>query len=298
MQEFDAIVVGQGYAGLTAAKLAAKRGLRVASIEQMFAGGLVMNVNELDPAPSGGAPSGPELTANLAMANMDRGIENINETVELITQRFDAAWVIKTTGGEYTAPHAVVATGATLRKLSVPGEDTYIARGISNCADCDGPFFQDRDVVVVGGGDSAFQEALALVPYANQITIVVRGPAAVAREDLLQRADTEPKVRLLTDTSVTEILGDGDRVTAVRVDSDGREATIQAAGVFVLVGLEPNNAFLPVDIERDGDGAVLVDQHGQTSRPGLWAVGAVRSGFGGLLEHAEADAALVIGALT
>ncbi|WP_250518409.1 FAD-dependent oxidoreductase [Caballeronia sp. ATUFL_M1_KS5A] len=290
MQDFDAIVIGQGYAGLMASKLAAERGLRVANIEQMFAGGLVMTVTELDPAPPGDEHSGPELTANLAMSNMDRGIESVNDTVESVSRRFDQSWIVKTGSGEYTASNVIVATGATLRKLGVKGEEEFVGRGVSTCADCDGPLYQDREVVVVGGGDSAYQEALALTMYASKVTIVIRGAAARARAEFVERAASEPKIVTLTHTAVTEIVGDAEGVTAIRVSTEGSEATLDTAGVFVFVGLESSNAFLPDDIARDAEGAIVVDARGQTTLPGVWAIGAVRSGFGGLLTHAQADA--------
>jgi thioredoxin reductase (NADPH) len=298
MQDFDAIVVGQGYAGLTAAKLAVERGLRVANIEQMFAGGLVMTVTELDPAPPGAEHSGPELTANLAMANMDLGIECINDTVESVTRRFDESWIVKTETGEYTARNVIVATGAKLRKLGVPGEEEFAGRGVSTCADCDGPLYQDREVVVVGGGDSAYQEALALTMYASKVTIVIRSTAPRARAEFIARAAAEPKIVTLTQTAVAEILGDDDGVTGIRVAAAGSQAILETAGVFVFVGLESTNAFLPDDIERDGAGAIVVDGRCQTALAGVWAIGAVRSGFGGLLQDARADAERVVHALT
>jgi thioredoxin reductase (NADPH) len=291
MQRFDVIVIGQGYAGVTVARLAAARGLRTANFEAMYAGGLVMNVNELDPVPEGGEHVGAELVSNIAMANMDNGVVSVAAPAIAISRGADGAWTVEGDAELHVAPSIVVATGARLRKLGVPGEEEFFGRGISECADCDGPMFQDMETVVVGGGDSAFQEALALCQYAGKVTIIMRGEKPRARAGLVERAAGNPKIALLPKTQVLAVEGNGSGVTGVRVRAaDGAERTIACSGVFVFIGLDPNAVFLPGELARDGAGAIIASDDGATNLPGLYAIGAVRSGFGGLLSDALADA--------
>src|SRR5580700_343311 len=253
MENFDVIVIGQGYAGLTAARLSMQRGLRTANFESECMGGLVININELDPAPSGAEPSGAELASNLALSNMEQGVEPVTDAVTAVQPTDDGAWVVKTEAEVYLARHVIVASGARLRKLGVPGEEEFFGQGVSQCADCDGPLFQDMDTVVVGGGDSAFQEALALSQFARSVTIVMRGAGPGAGPELLEHAGANPKITRLPHTSVAAILGVPRKgVEAVRITTVGAgERTLACGGVFVFIGLEPNTAFLPADLRRD-----------------------------------------------
>lgn len=297
MENFDVIIIGQGYAGLTAAKLAAQRGLRTANFECNCMGGLILNINELDPVPEGAEPSGAELASNLAMNNMDQGVVSVSEAVTRV-ERVDAGlWRVKTESEDYTAPQVVIASGAKLRKLGVPGEAEYFGQGVSECADCDGPLFTDMEAVVVGGGDSAFQEALKVAEFASKVTIVMRGAAPRARAEWVERATANPKITQLANTQVTAIVGaPGKGVEGVRIQTTQGESTLACAGVFVFIGLEPNTDFLPAGLSKDASGALLTSD-GATELSGLWAIGAVRSGYGGMLADAAADAQRVVAAL-
>ncbi|TPE47476.1 NAD(P)/FAD-dependent oxidoreductase [Amaricoccus solimangrovi] len=293
MRNFDVVVIGQGYAGLMAARLAAERGLSTANVEAMFAGGLVMSINELEPSPDAGAEGGGDLTSTIAMENMDRGIETISSPVAAV-ERNGTGWKVRTDEGELGAKNVIVASGARLRKLGVPGEEEFFGRGVSECADCDGPMYGGATCVVVGGGDSAFQEALALTHYAESVKILLRGAAPRARTDLVERVAREPKISVITGTEVREVVGDASGVTGVRVANGLGEETLPCAGVFVFVGLDPVSGFLPGEVERDASGAVLADAAGRATLPGLFAIGAVRAGFGGLLTDAADDAARAV----
>lgn len=299
MERFDVVIIGQGYAGLVAAKLAAERGLRTASIEQLMPGGLVTSINELDPAPAGASACGPELTAELAMANMDNGVESVSSVVNSMALGHDNSWVIATDANEYVANNVIVASGARLRKLGVPGEQEFFGRGVSECADCDGPMYQGMAVVVVGGGDSAFQEALALTAYAEKVTIVMRGATPRAKAALVEQVAQNAKIAVLPNTQVRAILGEATGgVTGVRIQSaDNAETTLPCSGVFSYIGLRPDSGYLPAEVNRDATGAVQVAANGKTNLPGLWAIGAVRSGFGGQLSDAAADAQRAVAAL-
>lgn len=296
MQKFDVIVIGQGYAGLTAAKLAHGKGLKTASVEAMFAGGFVMNVNELEPTPDPEVQSGSELISNLAMENMDLGIETISSPVTAI-KKLDDGWCVIAEEGELAAGQVIVASGASLRKLGVPGEEEFFGRGVSECADCDGPMFGDMETVVVGGGDSAFQEALALTHFAEKVTILMRGQTPRARPDLVQKVTASDKVTVLGKAEVLAIEGSEAGVTGIRASVEGKETTIPCGGVFVFIGTQPNADFLPQEVSRDADGGVVTGENGATGQPGLWVIGAARSGFGGLLSDAAKDAERVVAAL-
>ena len=288
MARFDVIFIGQGYAGLKAAKLAAERGLRVATVEKMFPGGLVMSINELWPVPAGEEHNGSELTSGLAMINMDSGVENVSAEVQSLS-RGDDGWSVVTDDGTHEAGTVVVASGARLCKLGVPGEEEYAGRGVSACADCDGPLYFNKDAVVIGGGDSAFQEALALTLYASKVTLVMRGDAPRARQEFVDQVAANDKIELLSGTQASEFIGDDMGITGVRIVGPGGEQVVPCSAIFVFVGLDPNTCFLPAEVARDDAGAIVTTGL-QSSMPGLWAIGAARSGFGGLLADASADA--------
>ena len=171
---FDIIVVGNGIAGLTAAKNAARSGLAVACIEPMMFGGLVININELDPSPTGEHGSGTEMASTLMMEISDLGVENISETASAIAREGNLI-AVTTDGGKHHARALIVASGAKLKRLGIPGETEFEGRGVSQCADCDGPMYQNETAVVVGGGDSALQEALVLVQYCKSVQLVHHG---------------------------------------------------------------------------------------------------------------------------
>jgi thioredoxin reductase (NADPH) len=299
--QFDAIIVGQGYAGLKTASLAAAKGLKVAAVEAMFPGGLVMNINELHPAPEGEAPCGPELTGGLAMENMDNVAHNVTDAeVTEISRAGSGLWRVKAGAETLEGKVVVIATGARLRKLGVAGEAELEGRGVSSCADCDGPLYQGKQAVIVGGGDAAFQEAVALAIYAGEITILVRGDAPRARQELVDAVAALPNVSVVSNATVEEILGSpSEGVTAVRIaEQDAGTRDLPCSAVFAFIGLEPASEFLPADVTRDGSGAVATSDGLETNIPGLYAIGAVRSGFGGLLSDAAVDAERVVAALS
>ncbi|MES3022860.1 MAG: FAD-dependent oxidoreductase [Pseudomonadota bacterium] len=298
MQNFDVIVIGQGYAGLTAAKLAAERGLRTANFEEMCFGGLVLNLNELDPVPEGDVHSGSELSSILAMGNMEQGVVGVFEAAETLACDDAGLWTLAAGKEKYSARNVVIASGAQLRKLGVPGEVEYRGRGVSECADCDGPMYVGMEAVVVGGGDSAFQEAVALAAFASKVTIIMRGAEPRARAEWRERVASNPKIAILANSRVLSINGaPGKGVVSVRLDTDGAEHEFPCAGVFVFIGLTPNTSFVPSNVARDDAGALITSANCATAMPGLWAIGAVRSGYGGMLTDAAADAGLVAAAL-
>lgn len=293
---YDVLVIGEGISGLTAAGELAKAGLKTATLEAQLFGGLVINVNELEPGPQERVVSGAEFAAELMQANAELGVASVQEAVTAIASR-DGLLHATTAGADYAARQIVAASGARLRKLGVPGEAEFEGRGVSQCADCDGPMYQNEQVVVAGGGDSALQEALVLANYCSAVRIIHRGGKFRAQPHYVEAVTANPKISTTWNATI-EGIGGGKMVERVQIrHADGRSEDIPCAGVFAYIGLVPNADYLPREVARDAAGCAITDSHLQTALPGLWAIGAVRSGYGGTLPEAMDEARRVAAAI-
>lgn len=292
MASYDLIVVGEGFTGLACARHAASFGLKTATTEGNLFGGLIINIGELEghEALEGHEEptSGVDVASGLMESNAAAGIENLSAQVTALEPSAQGITVVSE-GGEHFARAVVIATGARLSKLGVPGEDEFDHRGVSQCADCDGPMFQGEHVVVVGGGDSAFQEATALSQYVDRVTLLLRGERPRARREWVERVQALPNAAIRTGVRVRAIVGT-DTVSGVELESAGGAERLACAGVFVFVGLTPSSEIAPPQVERDGTGALRTDAAMQTAVPGLYAAGAVRAGYGGRLVDAVREA--------
>ena len=285
---YDVIVIGEGVSGLTAAGALASAGLRVATMEAQLFGGLIINVNELEPALEGRPASGAELASEMMQANADAGVASIQEEVVELRHGGNVKQVV-TASGTHTARHVVIASGARLKKLGVPGEAEFEGRGVSQCADCDGPMYQNEDVIVVGGGDSALQEAVVLARYCRRVHLVHRGTTFRASSHFTDQLKASDKISVIWNATVDAILG-GKMVEKARVKhADGRIEELPCAGVFAYIGLAPNTDFLPAELARDERGCLKTSDAFETAVPGVWAIGAARSGYAGTLDHAIAE---------
>lgn len=290
-ERYDAAVIGCGIAGLAAAADLAQRGLRTVALEANALGGLVIGVNELAPNPSSVHRSGAEFASALAETGSERGVEFRFRAVSSLASH-DEGFVVDLDGDSIVARTVVVASGARLKPLDVPGEAENEGRGVGHCADCDGPIYAGQDVVVVGGGDSAFQEALVLATFCRYVTIVYRADEPHASARLIAEASELANVEQLGGATVSRILG-GDGVTGVELQDlrTGAQRPLNCAGVFPFIGLTPNAEFLHLRVQRDAAGFIIADSSCVTSVPRLYAAGIVRAGCGGLLQDALADAA-------
>ena len=289
MASFDIAVIGGGIAGLMAAHHAALAGASVGHfIADGMPGGLVMNVGALDGWPAAGPVGGAELAAGLLGRNEELGVSLVPSRIDKIEGK-----TLSGPDGSWRAKQVIVATGASLRPLDAPGAERLAGRGVSQCAWCDGGLYRDADVVVAGGGDAALSEAIHLAEFARSITIVTRGEMFRARRSYVSRVADDERFRLRWASEIVEVLGDkGVDGVRVRDNEAGGEEVVACNGLFVFIGLSPNAGMLPADVARDERGFVLTDPSFETAAPGVFAVGAVRSGYGGRLTQAVAEATI------
>lgn len=291
--QFDIAVIGGGIAGLTAVHHALAGGASVAHIVGAEPiGGLVCNVGELHGFPAGSQPvSGIDLAIGLSGANAGAGASEIYGDASGLTKD-GATFHIQTDDGEIRANQVIAAMGARLRMLDVPGAKELGGRGVSQCAWCDGALYKGKDVVVVGGGDAALEEALHLTQFASRVTVVTHGDRFRARQSYVAKIADIETVEFRWMSEVTEIVGT-DGVEAIRLTDKetGDSEEIPCSGVFVFIGLDPNTALLNGLAKLDSHGRVITSDTMETDTSGLFAIGALRSGYRGRLAHALGDAA-------
>jgi thioredoxin reductase (NADPH) len=292
MREFDLVVIGAGVAGLTAAMHAGRYGLGVAVIERMGVGGQIAAAERIENCP--GFPqalSGAELGPLLHEQAEAAGAEFILDTVESIAVEGD--WrVVGGSSETIKARTVIVAAGSAPRSLGIAGEATFFGRGVSHCASCDGHFFSGQEVCVVGGGDSALDEALVLAEHTAHVAIIHRGATLNAQRVLIDRVKANNKIELVPSTAVDEIVGT-DSVSGVRLRdlTAGTTHERPLKGVFVYVGLEPNTAFLRGGVALDPAGHIETDIMMRTSVPGIFAAGDIRGHSVGQLAAVAGDGA-------
>ena len=283
MASFDILVIGGGVAGLTASVEAVTLGKKTALLEKLpMFGGQIANVEMVEGVDM--REPGMMLAMNLMQQSMERGVETITAEVSAIAS-VDGKFLVGAPDGGYKAGSVIVASGGSLRSLRVPGEDKFIGRGVSQCASCDGPLFQGDDVIVVGGGDAAAQEALSLSGICKSVTMICRSGLR-ARSHYVERIEANKAISVMSNHVVSEILGEGG-ISGARVRNleNDTEPVIACTGVFPFIGSEPNSAFM-ADCVALENGYVVTDDRFESSVPGIFAVGGVRKGYSGQLADA------------
>jgi thioredoxin reductase (NADPH) len=277
----DVIVIGSGPAGLTAALYAARANLNPLVITGSEIGGQVSITNEVENYP--GFPdgaTGPELVQLMQKQAERFGARfEIDEVKKVHFTQGSPFW-LKTNSKEYEAKTVIICTGATPRRLGIPGEEANIGKGVSFCATCDGFFFRGRDVVVVGGGDSALEEGLFLTRFVDSLRIIHRRDELRAGATLQRRARENEKISFVWDTVVEEITSDG-AVQAVKVKNvkTGEKSELATDGVFIYIGHIPNSWLFKEQLEMDQAGYLTTDRFMQTSVPGVFAAGEIQDPY-------------------
>ncbi len=274
---YDTMIIGAGPAGMTAALYAARSNLKVALLERGIYGGQMNNTAEIENYPGYARISGPELAEKMFEPLENLGVEHLFGQVEKIEDHGDFKKII-TEDEVFETKTVILAPGANHRHLGVPGEEEYNSRGVSYCAVCDGAFFRDEDLLVVGGGDSAVEEAIFLTRFAKSVTIVHRRDQLRAQQLLQERAFANEKISFIWDSVVKEIKGDDRRVTSVVFENvkTGQISESDFGGVFIYVGLDPVSDFVKDLGICDEAGWIVTDQHMKTAIDGIYAIGDVR----------------------
>jgi len=275
--DYDVLIIGGGPAGLTAAIYAGRGNLRVGILEKGNPGGQIAQTEEVENYP--GFPeviSGPELSERMVKQAEKFGAKILYDEVTGL-ERKGLGFSVKGYEKSYTAHSIIIATGANPKRLGVPGEDTFYGRGVSTCATCDGFFYRNKRVVVVGGGDAAIEEGTFLTKFASSVTVIHRRDTLRANKVAQDRAFANPKMRFIWDTAVTEVLGDNGLVTGVKLENlkTGEKSTFETDGVFIYIGHEPNTGFLSGVVELGSTGYVAVRDEIYTNVPGIFAAGDV-----------------------
>lgn len=277
-KKYDVIVIGAGPGGLTAGLYASRANLSVLILDRGIYGGQMNNTAEVENYPGFKSILGPDLAEKMYQGAIQFGAEYAYGSVEKVEVNGDLKQVI-TDSETYEAPVVIIATGSQYRKLGVEGEVEYAGRGVSYCAVCDGAFFKDQPLAVIGGGDSAVEEGVYLAKLASNVNIIHRRDQLRAQKILQERAFANDKIDFTWDTVVTKINGDGQKVTSVSTHNKktGEDGELKVNGVFIYVGVIPlSEPFKELGI-TDEQGWIKTDELMQTSLPGVYAIGDVRA---------------------
>ena len=274
-QPWDVVIIGSGPAGLTSAIYTTRGALSTLIIGGEAWGGQLMLTTTVDNYPALPGIQGPELMQKMrdhAVSFVAEFVEKNAESIDISKKPFE----IVAGGTKYLANSAIVAAGADTKWLDAPGIKEFIGKGVSSCAPCDAPFFKDKKVAVVGGGDSAMEEALTLAKYATEVTIIHRREAFRASAAMQQKVLSDPKIKVLWNTEVKEVKG-GNQVEKVVVANNKDETTSELSldGIFIAIGHAPSTSIFQGKIELDEKGYVKIFDHTKTSVPGIFVAGDV-----------------------
>lgn len=292
-REYDVIIVGAGPAGLCAALYAGRGMLHAVTIERGAPGGELLNTDLIEDYIGFDSIKGWELAQKMTEHAKKFGANIVTDTVERIRKEPDGWFHVETARGDTYRSQAVILTaGGTPVKLGVPGEKEYAGKGVSYCAVCDGAFFKGERLAVVGGGDAAVEEADYLTRYASKVHLVHRREDFRASKLLQERAFANPKIDVIRNTVVPEIVGNDTGVTHAVLESTttGERANLDVGGVFIFAGFKPNTQLVEGHVDHDAGGYFITDFRMMTSMAGLFAAGDVRSQLTRQITTAVGDA--------
>ncbi len=281
MQKEKVVIIGSGPAGLTAAIYTARAQLNPVVIAGSQLGGQISLTHEVENYPGFWSedkiPTGPELVEVMQKQAEHFGARIVFDEVTEVDFTQGPPFRIKTYGEEYEADGVIVTAGAVARHLGVPGEEEFIGRGVSYCGTCDGFFFRGKDVVVIGGGDSAMEEGIFLTKFANKVEVIHRRDELRAGVSLQERAFANEKISFIWDTVVEEVKGNG-VVQGVQLKNvnTGETSDLQTDGVFIFIGHDPSSGFLKGQLALDEEGYIITDELYRTSVPGIYAAGEIQ----------------------
>ena len=290
--DYDVLIIGGGLAGLTASIYSARYGMSTGVIELMMGGASIINLEKIENFPGFvEGISGAELGPAAQEQAMNVGVDFIMAEATGIKTDGDYK-VVSTDSGDYRAKAVIVAAGSQLKHLGIPGEEEFNGRGVSHCATCDGPMFMGETVGVVGGGDSAADEALTLTEYAEKVMVFHRRDELRAQKILQDRLLRNPKIEMVWNAELQEIIGE-DTVSGVKIKNvvTNHEETIGLTGLFVYVGLEPNSGIAAEVSKTDNAGHIDVNLSMETSTQGVYAVGDIRQSSARQLVASAGDGA-------
>lgn len=275
--KYDVVIIGAGPAGLSAAVYARRAGLSVAVLEQNIYGGQIVNTPEVENYPGTGKTTGVELAMALYNQAAETGADIILEGVTEVRLQQNPK-VVVTTGGEYEAGAVIIANGAKRRLLGCPGEDTFSGRGVSYCATCDGAFFRGKEVSIVGGGNTALEDALFLANNCSKVYLIHRRDQFRGGKILVDAVVAKQNIEILYDSTVEEVKG-SDKVEAIRVRNklSGEEKEMPVAALFVAVGLAPENSLFAGQVELSEAGYIAAGEDCCTSCDGVFVAGDTRT---------------------
>lgn len=280
-QQFDVVIVGAGPAGMCAALYTGRSMLKTLVLERGIPGGELLNTEKLDDWIGEKSILGWELAKKFEEHSREFGAEFVTANVTSVKRLDDGTFeTITDSGDRYTSPAAIVTAGGTPVKLGIPGEAEFAGKGVSYCAICDGAFFREQVIAVVGGGDAAVEEADFLTRYASKVYVVHRRETFRASRILQERLRANPKIEVVWNAVTEEVVGDAQGLmTGLRIrDVNTDEVrTLDATGCFVFIGFRPNTGILADHVDHDDMGYLKTDSIMQTSVPGLFAAGDLRS---------------------
>jgi thioredoxin reductase (NADPH) len=288
---YDLVIIGGGPGGLSAAIYAMRAALKTAMVEKGVTGGQVTMSDEVENYPGFVHISGAELSMKFTQHAQSYDLEIISQEVTALDPGLDHHTVRLANGDTLKAHAVILATGGSPRKLDVTGEREFYGKGVSYCATCDGFFFRGKTVVVIGGGDSAAEEALYLAKLCKKVYIAHRRDELRASKILQQRIFNDCNIEILWNTVVTEIVAGGDGVERVNLKDTVTEATreLTVSGVFIFIGFNPNNELVPAGTRMNADGLVVTDEKCETNTPGVYVIGDLRDKFARQIVLSAAD---------